>query len=122
MVVDLLMQIRKSMSSYDTDPEAVMSAEQNAQVIVNAERYYRAMVRPGPDSWNIRDNHMVDTLNRLMKPAGGAIKNRSCDTSILLKKGSYKLRYITDESHSPKSWDAPKPNSSFYGIKLSYAH
>lgn len=66
-VIDLLVQIRKNMPGYNTDPEAVMSAEQNAQVIVNAERYYRAMVRPGPDSWNIRDHHMVDTLNRLMK-------------------------------------------------------
>jgi erythromycin esterase len=66
-VIDLLSQIRKNMPRYDTDEEAVMSAEQNAQVIVNAERYYRAMVRPDAASWNIRDNHMVDTLNRIMK-------------------------------------------------------
>ena len=65
-VVDLLMQIRKNMPAYNTDHEAVMSTEQNAMVTVNAERYYRAMVRPGPDSWNIRDHHMVDTLNRLI--------------------------------------------------------
>jgi erythromycin esterase len=55
------------MPTYNTDREAVMSAEQNAHVIVNAERYYRAMVRQGAESWNIRDRHMVDTLNRLMK-------------------------------------------------------
>jgi erythromycin esterase len=73
-VIDLLMQIRKSMSGYNTDPEAVMSAEQNAQVVVNAECYYRAMVRPGPDSWNIRDHHMVDTLERLMKFHGSTAK------------------------------------------------
>ena len=73
-VVDLLSQIRKNMPRYNTDPEAVMSAEQNAQVIVNAERYYRAMVRPGPDSWNIRDNHMVDTLNRLTEFHGDKAK------------------------------------------------
>ena len=66
-VVDLLMQIRKNMTAYNTDHEAVMSAEQNALIAVNAERYYRAMVRPGPESWNIRDHHMVDTLNRLTK-------------------------------------------------------
>jgi erythromycin esterase len=65
-VIDLLMQVRKNIPRYDTDPEAVMSAEQNARVIVNAERYYRAMVRPDQNSWNIRDTHMVDTLNRLM--------------------------------------------------------
>jgi erythromycin esterase-like protein len=65
-VIDLLMQIRKNMPSYNTDHEAVMSAEQNAHVIVNAERYYRAMIRTGSESWNIRDHHMADTLYRLM--------------------------------------------------------
>jgi erythromycin esterase-like protein len=66
-VVELLIQIRKNMAKYNTDPEDVMSAEQNALVTVNAENYYRAMVRPGPYSWNIRDHHMVDTLNRLVQ-------------------------------------------------------
>lgn len=65
-VVDLLLEIRNRISSYNTDHEAVFNAEQNALVAVNAEKYYRAMVRPGPDSWNIRDHHMADTLNRLM--------------------------------------------------------
>ena len=65
-VVELLMQIRDNMLNYKTDPEAIINMEQNAQVIVNAERYYRAMVRQGPDSWNIRDQHMTDTLDRLI--------------------------------------------------------
>lgn len=66
-VIDLLLQVRKNMIRYNTDPESVMSAEQNAHVIVNAEQYYRAMVRPGPASWNLRDHHMVNTLERLMQ-------------------------------------------------------
>jgi erythromycin esterase len=65
-VVDLLMQVRKNAASYDSDDESALSTEQNAHTIVNAERYYRAMIKPGPESWNIRDHHMVDTLNRLM--------------------------------------------------------
>jgi erythromycin esterase len=65
-VIDLLTQIRRNMPSYNSDKEAVMSAEQNAHVIVNAEKYYRAMIRPGSASWNIRDHHMADTLYRLM--------------------------------------------------------
>ncbi len=65
-VVDLLTQIRRNMPSYNTDHEAVMSAGQNAHVVVNAERYYRAMVRASHASWNIRDHHMTDTLYRLM--------------------------------------------------------
>ncbi|GAB2960756.1 hypothetical protein GCM10027280_56960 [Micromonospora polyrhachis] len=42
------------------------SAWQNAAVIAGAERYYRAMVAGGPQSWNVRDTHMADTLERLL--------------------------------------------------------
>jgi erythromycin esterase len=48
-------------------PEAVFDAEQNAVVIANAERYYRTMIGGGPDSWNVRDRHMAETLDRLMR-------------------------------------------------------
>lgn len=65
-VIDLLTEIRRKMQQYDSDPETVLSTEQNAMVAVNAERYYRAMIEGGPESWNIRDHHMVDTLERLM--------------------------------------------------------
>jgi erythromycin esterase-like protein len=41
-------------------------AEQNALVARNAERYYRAMYRGRPNTWNLRDTHMVDTLDNLM--------------------------------------------------------
>jgi erythromycin esterase-like protein len=47
------------------DPEAYFVAEQNARVAQHAERYYRAMVQGGPHSWNVRDAHMLDTLERL---------------------------------------------------------
>jgi erythromycin esterase-like protein len=41
-------------------------AEQNARVAKNAEHYYRAMYRGRPNTWNLRDTHMVDTLDDLM--------------------------------------------------------
>ena len=41
-------------------------AEQNARVAKNAEHYYRAMYRGRPNTWNLRDTHMVDTLDQLM--------------------------------------------------------
>ena len=41
-------------------------AEQNALVAKNAEMYYRAMYRGRPNTWNLRDTHMVDTLGNLM--------------------------------------------------------
>lgn len=73
-VVELLSRIRRNAVHYNTDPEAVMSVEQNAQVIVNAEKYYRAMIKASADSWNIRDRHMVYTLNNLMKFHGSEAK------------------------------------------------
>lgn len=65
-VEKLLVRIRRNMPSYNTDHEAVFSAEQNALVAVNAERYYHVMMRGGEASWNIRDRHMNETMNRLM--------------------------------------------------------
>ena len=50
--------------------EAYFNAEQNALVARNAELYYRTMIRGGPSSWNVRDRHMYETLERLMKHHG----------------------------------------------------
>ncbi|WP_258534886.1 erythromycin esterase family protein [Streptomyces sp. PT12] len=46
------------------------AAWQNAETVAGAERYYRAMVGGGPESWNVRDAHMADTLDRLMDRQG----------------------------------------------------
>lgn len=73
-VVKLLAGIRKKLPQYNSDPEAVLSAEQNAVVIRNAEDYYRNMMRGGALTWNIRDRHMMDTLNRLMEFHGNDAK------------------------------------------------
>jgi erythromycin esterase-like protein len=40
-------------------------AEQNARLIKNAEQYYRTMYRSDVSSWNLRDQHMVETLQSL---------------------------------------------------------
>lgn len=66
-VAYLLAQIRKRLPQYNTDHENVFSAEQNALIAVNAEKYYNAMLLGGPHTWNIRDEHMADTLERLLK-------------------------------------------------------
>jgi erythromycin esterase len=56
------------------DGQAAFVARQNAEVAAGAERYYRAMVRGGPESWNLRDTHMVDTLDRLLEHYGPRAK------------------------------------------------
>jgi erythromycin esterase-like protein/predicted phosphoribosyltransferase len=40
-------------------------AEQNARTVKDAEEYYRSMFGRGSASWNLRDQHMVDTLDAL---------------------------------------------------------
>src|SRR3954447_6365439 len=49
----------------DLDADGEFYAEQNARLVVNAERYYRAMFRAGVEGWNLRDRHMAETLEEL---------------------------------------------------------
>ncbi|MFA1541739.1 erythromycin esterase family protein [Actinomadura monticuli] len=65
-VLALLAGLRRQEPRTVHDPVEEFEARQNAEVAVGAERYYRAMIGGGPDSWNIRDVHMADTLDRLM--------------------------------------------------------
>jgi erythromycin esterase-like protein len=74
-VVNLLRQLRREARAYPQDGrEGHFAAEQNALVLKNAEAYYRAMVRGGPESWNIRDRHMAETLDRLTAHHGAGAK------------------------------------------------
>ena len=47
------------------DADDVFFAEQNARLVCNAEEYYRTMFRGRVSSWNLRDSHMVETLQAL---------------------------------------------------------
>jgi erythromycin esterase-like protein len=66
-VINLLKQVRKKSKTYDHDPEAALNTEMNAEVIAHAEHYFRSMISFNDESWNIRDRHMADTLNALMR-------------------------------------------------------
>src|SRR5688572_11367577 len=41
-------------------------AEQNARLAKNAEQYYRTMFRGRVASWNLRDQHMAETMEQLL--------------------------------------------------------
>ncbi len=66
-VLALLKEVRNKAPFQNGDSEAGFSAEQNALVAVNAEKYYRAMMSFDNESWNVRDTHMMETLDRLLK-------------------------------------------------------
>jgi erythromycin esterase-like protein len=73
-VVTLLKEIRAKAQHLDGDPEAGFNTEQNALIAVNAEKYYRSMMSFGNESWNVRDGHMMETLQRLMQFHGAGAK------------------------------------------------
>lgn len=65
--IAILRELRRKAPQYAEDGrEAYFNAEQNALVARNAELYYRTMVRGGSKSWNVRDTHMAETLERLL--------------------------------------------------------
>ena len=45
--------------------------EQNARLVKNAEEYYRSMFQDRVSSWNLRDRHMAETLDKLISYLGG---------------------------------------------------
>jgi len=74
-VIAMLADIRCRTPVYDHDgDESRFNVEQNALVAKNAEKYYRTMMSGGPESWNVRDRHMAETLERLMSRHGSDAK------------------------------------------------
>lgn len=70
-VVEQLVDLRRSAAEYAqrdgrVAPDDLFFTEQNARVVRNAERYYRAMFGSRVSSWNLRDQHMSETLNALV--------------------------------------------------------
>jgi hypothetical protein len=51
--------------------------------------------------------------------AGGGRKNRMVNTTIMLDRGDYKLRWRSDDSHSYDDWNVDPPeDAEFWGITL----
>ncbi len=70
-VVTQLQELRAAAGSYAGRDGRVAAddlffAEQNARLAANAERYYRAMFQDQVSSWNLRDQHMAETLDALV--------------------------------------------------------
>ena len=52
------------------DGDAFFDAAQNARVVADAEAYYRTMYYGATASWNLRDQHMFDTLRAILDHRG----------------------------------------------------
>ncbi|MFC0271713.1 erythromycin esterase family protein [Metabacillus herbersteinensis] len=64
-VIKLLTEIRLNKNQYVDSEESRLNLEVNALITANAENYYRTMVVDGNESWNIRDRHMVEVINKI---------------------------------------------------------
>src|SRR5688500_6488979 len=71
-VIQQLVELRGKAAEYAKRDGRVAAdeffyAEQNARLVKNAERYYRTMFEGSIPSWNLRDEHMADTIDALVK-------------------------------------------------------
>ncbi len=69
-VIDQLLQLQRKARLYVERDGAFagneyFSAQQNAELVKHAEEYYRAIFRGRPNTWNLRDRHMFETLEKL---------------------------------------------------------
>jgi len=62
--------LHKRLDYLTKDGEEFFAAEQNARIVAGAEQYYRAIYYGDAVSWNLRDQHMFDTLERLLAHRG----------------------------------------------------
>lgn len=70
-VVEMLRDLFEKRMEYGAqDGERFLDAAQNARLVQNAERYYRTMYRGARSSWNLRDQHMFDTLRLVFQYRG----------------------------------------------------
>jgi erythromycin esterase-like protein len=70
-VVAQLVELRRRALDYASRDGRIAAdeyffAEQNARLVRNAENYYRAMFGGRVESWNLRDTHMMETLEALL--------------------------------------------------------
>lgn len=70
-VVAQLLDLRRRAAEYASQDGWVAEdeyfyTEQNARLVQNAEQYYRTMFHGRVSSWNLRDQHMADTLDALL--------------------------------------------------------
>lgn len=71
-VVEQLIDLRRRAADYARRDGRIAAddyffAEQNARLVQNAERYHRAMFGRRVESWNLRDTHMMETLEALTR-------------------------------------------------------
>ncbi len=76
-VIEQLLELQSKAAEFlsrdgEIAAEELFFAEQNARLVKNAEQYYRSMFRGRASSWNLRDRHMVETIENLVAHLNGS--------------------------------------------------
>ena len=76
-VVEQLVELQRKGTEFlsrdrEVAAEELFFAEQNARLVKNAEKYYRSMFRGRASSWNLRDQHMAETIDALVAHLDGS--------------------------------------------------
>ena len=70
MVIEQLRRVQEQTWQYlehgEVSADETFYIEQNARVVKNAEHYYRSLFVNETSNWNLRDSHMLETLNVLI--------------------------------------------------------
>lgn len=112
-VVALLVEVRRRTQAHGrvVGDEAAFDAVQNAEVAAGAEHYYRVMVRGDQKSWNIRDHHMADTIDRIAEWMGPGSKGLVWEHNThvgdaratdMATAGLVNVGQLTRERHAPE--------------------
>ena len=67
---DMNQRAGETRSTPGMERDEAFYSQQNARLVRNAEEYYRTMFRGRVSSWNLRDSHMVETLQALDRHLG----------------------------------------------------
>jgi len=73
-VAQLIDMLSKRLTDAEVNSEGYFDALQNARVVRAAEQYYRIMYHRSRESWNLRDRHMFETLQALLRRHGPSCK------------------------------------------------
>jgi protein-L-isoaspartate(D-aspartate) O-methyltransferase len=74
VVAQLRDLLRGRLRYEEESADRFLDAAQNARLVASAERYYRIMYYGGAESWNLRDTHMFETLDHVLRARGAEAK------------------------------------------------
>lgn len=114
-VVQMLKDILHKHSDYTQhDGERFLDTVQNARLVANAERYYRIMYYGSRASWNLRDSHMFETLQTLLKFYGENSKGivwahnshiGDASATEMFTRGEYNIGYLCRQELGCESYN-----------------